>query len=809
MPVLLFIAFLSGFTMLIYELIWARLLVLTFGTTAFANTLVIATFMLGLGWGGIYFGRLADRFRNPVKLFAYLQMGIGFGGFLLLFILPALPGFFSKLVRIFSGADFGFHFLRWLVSFLILLVPASLMGGTFPVMSKIYLQQGFEIKKGIGMVYGIHTLGGVLGALLTGFLFIRNLGMIATQLLAILINLIISLSLFRIQPARAVEDLKPKSFTSKPNLMEGFSRFLPMVAFLTGFASLACEIFWLRALLIFLTNSTYTFAIILGVFLTGIFLGSLIFARLSSKYRLDTLLASVQIFMGLWIIGGALFMNQLPRLLFLLEGILEIPFLRIFLPALFLALVVMVVPTVLMGINFPLLCSLSASGSTALGSGVGKIYFFNTIGSALGAVFTGVFLIAWVGVLKGLILIAALNLGLGLLFSILSRAPVWNFFLVGAAILLMFYSLPQRYILPPSLLHTPGRQDRVLYYKETREGTIVVSEDQRSGVRSCYVNNNAVIGTTYDALKVVKLLGTLPIVFNPEAKEALVIGFGVGITTATLAQYELEKIDCVELCPDLFEAARYFTNHNKYVFKNPKVNFISGDGRNFLLQSNKKYDIISCDPTHPILGSNNLYTREYFLLCKDHLTEKGVVCQYLPLHKLSPNEFRILIRTFASVFPYTTIWLGYSHGIMVGTQAGIRLRFERLKIVKDEMLKDPYLLAVACLLIPEDLANITQNSPLNTDNNPLLEFFTPGSLKRENWESNIKQLFARRADLAEIFEGIDDLERLNRYLLGQRYFIEGLIYQNQRNYSAMHAAFQKVLEVNPENQEVRLFLRAK
>lgn len=808
MLVYLIFFFFSGFSALIYEVVWARLLMLAFGSTMIANTVVISAFMLGLGIGGLYFGYYVDKIKNPKRLFSFLQIGIGIFAFFLLIYFPKFPDLYKGIINTFHLSQSGSLLFIFLIASIALLVPTFLMGGTFPVVNRVYIQKDSEIKKGIGLLYGINTLGGVLGAILAGFLFIRNFGLAMTQLIAIFMNLIIGVSiLLQKTMPEEISKKETEDFKVQRSGMSNLAKVLPYIGGFTGFASIACEVLWIRALSIFLTNSTYTFTIILIVFLTGIFIGSLVFTKISGRYSLKEVFARVQILTGLYIIIGSLFMHRLPSLLFALQNLLEFPFFRMFLPAFLLSVVVVLIPAIFMGISFPLICSLYSKEIKRLGNKIGKVYFLNTIGSALGSLIAGLLILHYLGVIRGLTIVAFVNLGIGFILTLYLKKNLVNFLIFTLTIVFSVFAFQKRLILPPSLYQRPNRQDRVLYYKETRDGTVIVSEDRMTGIRSCYLNNSAVIGTTYDALKVVKMLGILPFIFNPNAKDVLVIGFGVGITTSAISQYDIRQIDCVEICPGLREASKYFTNFNKYIFNNPLVNFIPNDGRNFLLLSNKRYDVISCDPTHPILGSGNLYTKEYFLLCREDLKEDGVVCQYLPFHKLSPDEFKSLIKTFADVFPYTSIWLGYSHGVLVGTIKPQEIDFESLKKIRDEILNDPYLLAISCLLDKKAMERLVNNAGINTDCRPILEFYTPASLRRENWEYNIKSVFEKRIDVRLFITGIEDYTRLEKYLLAQINFIEGLIFQNRGDRQSMVNSLKKALEINPENQEIRIFLK--
>jgi hypothetical protein len=239
------------------------------------------------------------------------------------------------------------------------------------------------------------------------------------------------------------------------------------------------------------------------------------------------------------------------------------------------------------------------------------------------------------------------------------------------------------------------------------------------------------------------------------------------------------------------------------------VNFISGDGRNVLLLSRKKYDVISCDPTHPTLGCGHLYAREYFELCRQRLNPGGVVSQYLPLHKLTPGEFRALLGTFASVFPHTSVWLGHAHGILLGSDRELKLDFQDLQdfVVRtgDDIVNDPYLLATSLILDEKAVADFVRGAPLHTDDRPFLEFFDPLSLKSENWELNLAQLMARRSDPALTIAGIPT-DTLARYRLGQRRFLAGLIAKSRGNARTAIAEYEKGSAGNPENREIKLFL---
>jgi len=813
---LLLIFFFSGTAGLIYEVVWMRRLGLSFGTAVAAVTLVLVSYMTGLGLGGRFFGRMADRIKNPRRLFAILELGIAGSAILVSLILGKLAMIYRVLYWALAGQPVLSMILMFIMTAGILFVPTFLMGGTLPVISKICIGNKTGLGRGVGLLYGFNTLGGVLGALAAGFFTIPAWGLSASILIAAGIN-----SLLAFLTVIADPGLKPDAVRVTPQAgTDNAPALRPRLLALAvgaGLSGMAYEILWFRALAVNLSNSVYSFTTILIVFLTGLGLGSWLFGKLIDRVKKPVrFLAAVQILIAAATLLTAVFLSRLPVLLMPLAGWLALPELRVFLPGLVLGIVVMLVPTVLMGINFPLLVKIYNHDPNRVGTGIGRLYFFNTLGSMTGPLVATFFLIPVLGVVKGICAVSFMNLGFGTLFfahdrprSSRTRFALTQVPIYAAAVVLSIAAGTNSRLLPPSIFRTPGRHDRVLYYRETAAGSVVASEDLNTGIRACYVNNSPVCGTTYDALKVVKMLGHLPFLVNPAARQVLVVGFGIGITTAALARHDAGSIDCVEICPGVKDASVFFAAFNRYVFRNPSLNFIPGDGRNVLLLSRKKYDVISCDPTHPTLGCGHLYTREYFELYRQRLNPGGVVSQYLPLHKLTPDEFRSLVGTFASVFPHTSVWLGHAHGILLGSDRELKIDFQSLRDfvarTGDDIIDDPYLLATSLILDEKAVAEFVRDAPLHTDDRPFLEFFDPLSLKGENWELNLTQLMAWQSDPGLTIAGIP-ADTLERYRIGQKRFIAGLIAKSRGDIRAMIASYEKGLVENPENREIRLFL---
>lgn len=804
-------AFISGIPILIYEIIWIRQLSIVFGNTITATSIVIAVFMGGLGFGSLFYGKKVDRNTQPLKLFSLLQIGIAGSALVSFVVFNKLPLFQRILFwEIFTSAVP--FVLVIIIASVCMIIPTLFMGGILPVLSKSLASDRQRIGQSIGLIYGLNTLGSIAGALVTGFFLIATFGQTISIIIAVLLNIMLAIvSRMRTSPLQTVQ----KKLENNQRKYADSS--LIAIAGLTGFIGLSYEILWTRSLNIFLANSTYSITSIIIIFLCGISVGSLVYAKfLSKKKHTISVLAACQTIIGLYAIITACSLNNLPGFLYSIRNILHVPILRVLVPPVSLSLIVAFIPTLCMGISFPLICKLVSPALPKLGKSIGKVFLANTIGAIIGSIVAAFFLIPVAGVVKSIVFIAFINIFIGLFliwkFTELKRIRTMITFGSVSLIALFFTwrAFHNYMILPPSIFRAKLRADKILFYKETSQGTVIVNEDRYTGIRACFINNSAVCGTTYDALKVVKFMGHLPFFINPQGKNVLIIGFGIGITSAAVGKHDVEKLDCVEICSGAKTAATFFNDFNDDIVKDPRVNFINDDGRHYVLLTQTKYDIISCDPTHPTLGCNNLYTLEYFKDCKRLLNTGGVICQYLPLHKLSLLEFQTLIKTFAEVFPHTTVWLAYSHGVLIGSEEKIEFDFAKFSTdvisLNDNILKDPYIIATSLILDENSVQDFVKNACLNTDDQPYLEFFSLKSLRHENWHLNLIALLDKRSDIFTTFQNVDDREKIKRYLKGQNLFYSSLVYKNRGELIKSVKALEQALKYNPENQEILMIL---
>lgn len=818
----LFLFFLSGMSSLIYELVWTKTLTNIFGKTTIAVTLVISSYMAGLSIGTILGGFfMYKKIFSPILLFAYIQTGIGISALIVQKILVKFPEIFKNVFQIFNISSYYWSMIIFLFSFFSLLAPTIFMGATFPVISTIFVKNIEERGKIIGLLYTMNTFGAIIGVALAGYYLIGKIGQFYTYLIAVCLNIFVALIFYYFSFNKNIFAKEKISFlnVNGDDLTEKKEKksFILVIALLSGICSMAFEVLSERVLSIQLLNSTYSFTSILVIYLSGITFGSYLYSKFFAFKNSEKdfkILTIILILTGLYILFISSFLNRLPYILMpFYNNLLTIPFFNVFFPGLSLSSIILLVPSIFMGITFPLLCKLYSENINIIGLTISQVYFLNTIGSIIGPIVGAFILIPLLGIVKGFLIIGFIYYLLSL--SLLFFLKKYRFLFLGIVLsILPFYFFTKRSIrdykiVPPSFINLRNDSESILYYKETIAGTVVGIKDKRT--KGLFINNNAACGVTYDAIKVVKMLGHVPFLYNPEIKNVLIIGFGIGVTTSEVAKHSINKIDCVEIVPGVKEAAVYFSDYNNNIIENKKLNFIPGDGRTYLYLSKDKYDLISCDPIHPALNSSSLYTKEYFELCKAHLSDNGIVSQYLPLHKLTTYQYKSILKTFCEVFPYVNLWLGYSHTILIGTSKKFEIEFDKIirfvETQKDSYLDNPYQIAISLIFDDIKAREFSKHAEVHTDNRPFIEFFSPDSIKEDNWHLNLKEIRKFRCNITNVIKKVDHNE-LNRYLKAQELFFDAMILKNKGfktldDMEKVIVVLKRALEINPENREIK------
>lgn len=767
----------SGAAALIYEILWTKHFVLVFGNSAYAISVVLAAFMAGLGIGSWWFGRYTDRHRHRLLLYSLLEGGIALFAFIIPFLLllmkKIMPFFFSSLAESIPLISI----IRFIFSFIILLIPCLLIGGTLPVLSRYCVEELKFVSRRISLLYGLNTLGAAGGSFASGFLLIETLGLSGTNHLAIAINLFIAVTVLlihflskksreRISPeGRTPEKMKAGkkrekfSFLQQPSLVN-LSHVVLLIAFITGFVSLSLEVLWTRYLSFRIPSNAYNFPSILGVFLVGLALGSLLYRLFLASRPNQAFILAVVLFLSGPLI---LIMLTVASKLAITYGLTLLPFSPINpsnpywlkLQSLNFAAATIFLPTVLLGISFPTLCTVFTQNIKKVGESVGKVYAVNTAGSITGSLVPVFVTIPLLGLRLSLLFLAILvsAVGLGLSFLHQTRRKKMRLILISASLLALILLFP--FLFPKgqtkdlffSTLQL-GKHNQIIFYKEGKTATSILVQDKVSKFKDLYINSVEEVPTSYGAHYCFKLMGVLGVLLHPHPDQVLMICFGGGIAAgATIQHPEVESLEVVDIESSVIDAARFLSVENNNLLKSPKLKVAVEDGRNYLFMSEKKYPLIISDSTHPKSADSwVLYTQEFYQAVKDSLAEKGIFVQWLPFHNLTIQEYKIILKTFQSVFPHTSLWLTHAFdemgrylkfSLLVGTPEKLAIDVQDLqqklsspaiqKDLQEWNLNHPQGILRNFLAGEERIRKWTGNVPVNTDNLPWSYYNTPYS----------------------------------------------------------------------------------
>jgi spermidine synthase len=761
--------FASGAAGLMYEIAWSRRLALVFGTTLPAVTAVLAAFMGGLALGSAIFGRVADRSRRLLGLYGVLEIGIG----LYALAFEPLVRWVERSAPVWAGAlgegSASLDAARFVGCLLLLLLPTSLMGGTLPVLGRALLRSREHLGSRLGLLYGINTLGAVVGTALAGFVLLRWVGLSGTLAIGGAVNLTVGLAAVALEllvgtgPAGLDASPAPKGPAERgPGLA-----LLGLAYGLCGFAALVCQIAWTRALLLVLGTSVYAFTVMLSTFLTGLALGGALAGRLADRARSPwQAFGVIEWAIGLFVLLSAALLSRLPVLyLEMFAWASKDSFWALQLVAFSLAAAVMLVPTLLMGAAFPVAARLALADGKQVGTRLGDLYWANTLGGILGAVTAGFWIIPAVGTRATLQAAAGIFMAVGL--AVLARdrsvAPARRVLVVGLLVLLgvaMAVSVPpwERmlmssgvYVYAPQLEDGFRAQQKFLYFNEGRHSLVAVTE--AAGIRSLRINGKT-DGSDGEDMVTQVLLAQLPMLVHPRPARVMIVGLGTGVTAGSAAAHEGTEVDCLEIDPDVIAASRLFSDVNGGALDHPRVRVLEVDARTWLSAGGPEYDVLISEPSNPwITGVSNLFTLEHFAASRRRLVPGGVMCQWVHSYYMSLENLRLILRTFLSVFPDASLWHGAEGDFLVLGRTGPLPGAQVLRTVSEGFAALPIRQDLARigvvtpqqflrrqLLTPRQLRAFVGEGPINTDNRPLVEFLSPLSMYRDSHDENLRAL---------------------------------------------------------------------
>ncbi|MBS3775839.1 MAG: fused MFS/spermidine synthase, partial [Bacteroidales bacterium] len=758
---LFLVLFFSGVTALIYQIIWIRKFGLVFGVHVYSITTVLTAFMAGLALGSLIFGKIVDKKDNPLRVFFLLELGIGLFALFFPFLFDVLSRGYGIIAQNMTLPDYGQQLIRFSIAFLFLLIPTTLMGGTLPVIIKYFVRRLGNLGSGVSILYALNNLGAVIGGFLTGFILIRLIGVQASLLIAASLNLANALITWLIArrfkkiilqtDERYVEEEKIVRKTEDEKVVyklpKSIVRLVLWVFAIEGFTTLAYEVIWGRILISFSFDKTVYFSTILVVsFIFGLSLGSFLIRKWidRGKYLLS-LLGYIEVAIGLISFVLLLFFSWLASFLSEQRELTD-TWMQVAGKEYFIFFLLLSIPTTLMGFTYPIVSKLYTQNIKNLGNRMGTIGFLDTIGSILGSFVAGFVLIPFFGVVISFLIIVSINVLIGLLV-VLSH-PVMSKRLKysitgGTLILLLVLSIQipdRRYFtwwdqLDYKKTFFGEHYTRLLFYDEGAGSTVTVREYPfGDGYLALNVDGHNTAYSTDKDRRVNGLLGYLPYILHPDPENAIVIGYGMGVTAHSLVQPDMKQIDIAEIVPGVLKASPIFSEWNHNVLEEPKVEAHIEDGRSMIYMSrDKKYDIITSNAIHPRL-SNNIYTRDFYQICREKLADDGIICQWIPPNWISEKHFKALVNGFVDAFPHSQMWYINEYStLLVGKKEPMELNYGliRDKMANNEKLSkemadfgipDPFMLLSQFIFDAADLEEYTEDAAVNTDNHPIVEF---------------------------------------------------------------------------------------
>ena len=679
--------------------------------------------MGGLALGSWAGGKLADTVASPILAFALIELGIAVTALLVPAGLDQLGALYELLHNRAPDDLARLTVARVLCSGVVLLVPTTLMGASLPILARYAAARNPAAAQRIGFLYAANTAGGICGSLLAGFVLIGGMGIASTTRLAAAGNVLVgvcALLLTRVSRTEPTErSVSATVGEFSPDHASPRARVVLLVAALSGFAGLALEVVWFRALTLFLPATTYAFTTMLATVLLGIAGGSAVAAARVERSRNPAgALAWIQIATGILVLLSMTALAYTYRAGWRTSGTIQ-------------ACVVAMLPaTVLMGATFPFALRLWIGARTAaIGSRVGVLYAVNVCGAVAGALAGAFILLPWLGTRGSLLVLAAVYAVNGsLMFAAfgrqgsLTRTAALAAAMVAAAAL----TLPDLYT--AVLTRRYGAAERMVFRAEGVQTTATVHY-HAAGHRILYLDGLHQANDTDGMVRVHAEIGHLPMVLHPAPRRALVVGLGGGVTAGAVAAHLQATTDVVELADSVVEAAPFFSHVSGDVLRRENVVLRVDDGRNYLRMTSRRYDVLTADIIQPIhAGAGNLYSVEYFALARRVLRDRGLMLQWIG-HR-EEHHYKLIMRTFLHVFPQATLWADGT--LMVGSLAAAPLNresYERRSLTPEVLFGLSRVGSTASMRCcadtpraPTKCAASSADGPLLTDDRPLLEY---------------------------------------------------------------------------------------
>ena len=658
----------SGAAGLIYQVVWTQELVLIFGDTTLAIVTTVSAFLAGLGIGSLVGAAVGARLRRALAVYGLLEVTVGCLALLMPLAFDVIATVFRTAYLSLPPTEVGL--IRFGLAFVALAPVTILMGMSLPVLTRHLVREDPDVGDRIARLYGLNTLGAVVGSLASGYLLIELIGLRETTLVAVGLNLCAgggALLMSRVFGA-AEAGSRPTAAPRPP--LQGRQRLLLAVTFTSGLVSLALEVLWTRMMLQSTGSSIYVFIAVLAVFLIGIAGGSLIYDRRRDRNpqmaTLGALLAAA---------GG---LTVVPMILSNLSGPRWLP-----------VAVLFILPvTTIFGYTFPLTVRLFVGSAEEASRGVGLVYAANTAGCVAGTVLAGFVLIPQLGTSVAIITVGAIlaMAGGALAFGFAPRGEKLRpaACLAAVAALLTVFFIPATKLtyvqnqIATTGLPTAHFEDSLASVDVTGGGNIRSGGSGNIHSRHLYING---YGITYLTI-ITKVLAYVAKAARPDATSMLNICFGMGSTYRSSIILGLHTT-AVELDPTVPSLMSWFYPDASKYLRSPLGNIIISDGRNYVRLSDKHYNLITVDFPPPIWGAGAavLLAQGFYQEAAQRLTANGVFATYIP--KSESRQEKMIFRTIRPEFRHVSVVYNPTHSgtYIMGSQAPINFAEPALRSV--------------------------------------------------------------------------------------------------------------------------------
>ena len=815
--------FLSGFAALLYQTAWMRQFSLVFGTSELAVATVLAAYMGGLAAGAAIAGRYIGRVRRPILVYGVLEAGIALSALAVPLLLASARAAYTFALGDQptppDAATIGQPVFYLVVAFVVLALPTGFMGATLPLLTRHAVTSDRQLGPRVALLYAINTAGAVFGTVIAGFVLLPALGLSGTVWIGVGVNaavFAIAALLAARAPSFATTDASAAVADTRPVIGFIGTCIAPLVAsgrpvaerlstvfrsqpgwilpliLVSGANAFLYEVLWTRMLTHVMGGSIYAFATMLAAFLTGIALGGGLSGKFAAnKERAALAFAGTQVAiavlsMGVYAWMGPLIPDELTT------RVLAVYAVSVMLPA-----------TIFIGATFPLAVRILARNEHEASTGTARIYTWNTIGAIMGAILAGFFVIPGLGFEGSIRLAVAVNLTLAV-WTVAFVAPPKRLYtgvaVAGLLMMLVAYhpSRPQAIVSSTGFQLNYATEPDELFFSVGRSSTVMLlGESSYYYLRTNGLPEASILARGGPPIQdPEKWLTALPVAARPDTESMLVIGFGGGVALEGVPP-SVQTIDAIELEPEVIEANRMLRGkRNHDPLEDPRINLVINDARNALRLTNKTYDVVVSQPSHPwTAGASHLFTREFVADVKGHLNEGGVFVQWMNSEFVGEPLLRTLAATLLAEFPNVRLYQPAAQVLMfLASEGPLDLELQTARsgqpFTADVMhysrmgMNSVEDLVAALTMDQEGVEAFAADAPISTDNNNLMA--TQSRSRADGLYLN---------DLKRIFRPYDPLSRRGSWIytrltddLNFGYIAQRLIYMGQQERAAAIAA---------------------